>query len=144
MFRNKSTIKDVIEQGLESKMTIKDLSFREVITNSAGEKFVINMYNLFEKYYDILLDYTVVAVLDEEDYRKYRLQPKLLAKDLYANQDLYYLLLRLNHVYSIIQFDFKEVRIFKPEIKSLLNEIIVMESEEYIDNEMSVLKKINE
>lgn len=142
--RNKSTIRDIIENGLELKMTIKDLSFKEVLTNSAGEMFVINMYNLYEKYYELLLEHSIVAVLSDEEYRKYRFQPKRLAKDLYGNQELYYLLLRLNHVYSIINFDFTEVRVFTSEIINLLNEIMIMESEDFIDNEMSVLKKINE
>ena len=75
---------------------------------------------------------------------KYRFQPKLLAKDLYGNQEIYYLLLRVNHIYSVINFDFTELKVFKPEIVKLLNEIMVMESEDYIDNEMSILKKINE
>ena len=142
--RNKSTIRDIIADGLELKMTIRELSLKEVITNSSGEKFIINMYNLFEKYYELLLEHTSIAVLSDEEYMKYRFQPKRLAKDLYGNQDLYYLLLRLNHVYSIINFDFTEVRVFNTDIKTLLNEIIVMESEDYVDNEMSILKKINE
>ena len=141
---NKSTIQDVIQNGLELKMTIKDLTFKEVITNSSGEMFVVNMYNLYEKYYELLLEHTTIAVLSNEEYLRYRLQPKRLAHDLYGNQDLYYLLLRLNHVYSIINFDFTEVRVFTSEIINLLNEIMVMESEDFIDNEMSVLKKINE
>jgi hypothetical protein len=54
------------------------------------------------------------------------------------------MLLRLNYVYSIINFDFTEVRVFKTTITSLLNEIMVMESEDYTDNEVAILKKINE
>ncbi len=143
-FRNRSTMKEVIEEGLELKMTIKDLCFKEVITNSSGDMFVINMYNLYEKYYELLLEDVTTVVLTEQEYLKYKYQPRLLAKDLYGNPDIYYLLLRLNYVYSVINFDFREIRVFKPSIISLLNEIIVMESEDYIDNEMSVLKKINE
>ena len=143
-YRNRSTIQGIIEEGLELKMTIKDLCFKEVMTNSSGEMFIINMYNLYEKYYELLLEQSTVVVLSDEEYRKYRFQPKLLALDLYGNKDIYYLLLRANHIYSVINFDFKELRVFKPSIVSLLNEIMVMESEDYIDNEVSVLKKINE
>lgn len=143
-FRNRSTINNVIEEGLNLKLTIKDLCFKEVITNSSGEMFIINMYNLYEKYYELLLEYTTTVVLTEKEYNKYRFQPKLLAKDLYGNQEIYYLLLRVNHIYSVINFDFTELKVFKPEIVKLLNEIMVMESEDYIDNEMSILKKINE
>ena len=143
-YRNKSTIKSVIEEGLELKMTIKDLCFKEVMTNSSGEMFIVNMYNVYEKYYELLLEHTTTVVLTDEEYRKYRFQPKLLAKDLYGNKDIYYLLLRVNHIYSVINFDFKELKVFNISLIKLLNEILVMESDDYIDNEMSVLKKINE
>lgn len=143
-FRKRSTIQSVIEEGLELKLTIKDLAFKEIIENSAGEKFVVNMFNLYEKYYELLLDYATIVVLTDEEYRKYRYNPRLLSKDLYGTPELHYMLLRLNYVYSIINFDFREVRVFRTNINTLLNEIMVMESEDYIDNEMSILKKINE
>ena len=143
-YRNRSTIKSIIEEGLELKMTIKDLCFKEVMTNSSGEMFIVNMYNVYEKYYELLLEHTTTVVLTDEEYRKYRFQPKLLAKDLYGNKDIYYLLLRVNHIYSVINFDFKELKVFNISLIKLLNEILVMESDDYIDNEMSVLKKINE
>ena len=143
-FRKRSTIQSVIEEGLELKLTIKDLAFKEIIENSSGEKFVVNMFNLYEKYYELLLEYATIVVLTDEEYRKYRYNPRLLSKDLYGTPELHYMLLRLNYVYSIINFDFREVRVFRTNINTLLNEIMVMESEDYIDNEMSILKKINE
>ena len=143
-YRNKSTIQSIIDEGLDLKMTMNDLCFREVMTNSSGEMFVINMYNLYEKYYELLLEHTTTVTLSDEEYRKYRFQPKLLARDLYGNQDIYYLLLRVNHIYSVINFDFTEMKVFNSNIVQLLNEIIVLESEDYIDNEMTVIRKINE
>jgi hypothetical protein len=143
-YRNRSTIQSIIEDGKELKMTIKDLSLKEVITNSSGEMFVVNMYNLYEKYYELLLEHTTLVTLSDADYMKYRFKPKLLSKDLYGTVELHYMLLRLNHVYSVINFDFTEMRVFNANIKQLLNEIMVMESEDYIENELAVLKKINE
>jgi hypothetical protein len=144
MYRNKSTIRNIIDNGLEEKITSSSLSLKTVITNSSGEMFIVNMFNLYEKYYEILLDDVVTATLSEEEYNKYRFNPRLLSFDLYGTQELHYMLLRLNHVYSVINFDFTEVRVFKPTIISKINEIMVLESEEYIDNEVSILKKINE
>ena len=143
-YRNKSTIQSIIDEGLDLKMTMNDLCFREVMTNSSGEMFIINMYNLYEKYYELLLEHTTTVTLSDEEYRKYRFQPKRLARDLYGNQDIYYLLLRVNHIYSVINFDFTEMKVFNSNIVQLLNEIIVLESEDYIDNEMTIIRKINE
>lgn len=141
---NKSTIQAVISEGLESKLNIKELSLKNVITNSAGEMFVVNFSNLYEKYYELLLENTVVLVLNEEEYKKYRFKPKLLSYELYGTTELHYMLLRLNHMYSVINFDLSEIRVFTRNIISLLNEIMIIESEEFIDNEVSVIKKLNE
>ena len=141
---NRSTIQSVINEGLESKLNIKELSIKDVIVNSAGEKFVVNMFNLYEKYYEILLDYTTTVVLDEKEYMKYRFKPKLLSYELYGTKELHYMLLRLNYVYSVVNFDFKELRVFNTNILNLLNEIMILENENYIENDLDVIREINE
>ena len=143
-YTNRSTIQDIITAGIENKLTNRELSIKEVLTNSANEKFVVNLFNLFEKYYEILLDNTVIVTLSDSEYEKYRFNPKLLSYDLYGTYELHFMLLRLNHLYSVIEFDLQEVRVFKPNIITLLNEIMVLESEEYIDNQVDVIKKTNE
>lgn len=144
MNSNTSTIQSIIQNGKEEKMTNRELSYKSVITNSSNEKFVVNMSYLYEKYYDILLDHAVTVVLTEEEYLKYRFKPKLLSKDLYGTYDLHFMLLRLNHIYTIAQFDFQELKVFKNNIVQLLNEIMILESENYTDNELDVIREINE
>lgn len=141
---NRSTIQSVINEGLESKLNIKELSIKDVIVNSAGEKFVVNMFNLYEKYYEILLDYTTTVVLDEKEYMKYRFKPKLLSYELYGTKELHYMLLRLNYMYSVVNFDLREIRVFTRNVIPIINEIMVIEAEEFIDSEVSVIKKLNE
>jgi hypothetical protein len=114
------------------------------MTNSANEKYVVNITNLFEKYYEILLDNTVIVVLTDEEYLKYRFKPKVLSYDLYGTKELHYMLLRLNYVYSVINFDFKELRVFNTNILNLLNEIMILENENYIENDLDVIREINE
>lgn len=141
---NRSTIKAIINYGKESKFTNRELSYKKVITNSTGEKCVVNISNIYEKYYDILLDNVTIAVLSEEEYLRYRFKPKLLSEDLYGTKEFHYMLLRLNNITSVTQFDFKEIKVFDRKIIDLLNEIIVIESDNYIDNELEIIKEINE
>lgn len=143
-YRNRSTIQSIINEGKNLKIINRELSLKEIIVNSIGEKFVVNMYNLYEKYYDLLLEHTARVILSEEEQMRYRFNPRLLSKDLYGTIELHYMLLRLNHVYSIINFDFTEVTVFKPSVITLLNEIMVIESENFIENEVSVIKRLNE
>ena len=140
----KSTIQDIISAGKELKICNRELSLKSVMTNSANEKYVVNITNLFEKYYEILLDNTVIVVLTDEEYLKYRFKPKVLSYDLYGTKELHYMLLRLNYVYSVINFDFKELRVFNTNILNLLNEIMILENENYIENDLGVIREINE
>ena len=140
----KSTIQDIISTGKELKICNRELSLKSVMTNSANEKYVVNITNIFEKYYEILLDNTVIVVLTDEEYLKYRFKPKVLSYDLYGTKELHYMLLRLNYVYSVINFDFKELRVFNTNILNLLNEIMILENENYIENDLDVIREINE
>lgn len=140
----KSTIQDIISTGKELKICNRELSLKSVMTNSANEKYVVNIANIFEKYYEILLDNTVIVVLTDEEYLKYRFKPKVLSYDLYGTKELHYMLLRLNYVYSVINFDFKELRVFNTNILNLLNEIMILENENYIENDLDVIREINE
>lgn len=143
-YRNRSTIQSIIDEGKNLKIINRELSLKEIMVNSVGEKIVVNMYNLYEKYYELLLDHTARVVLSEQEQMRYRFNPRLLSKDLYGTVELHYMLLRLNHVYSVINFDFTEVTVFKPSVITLLNEIMVIESENFIENEVSIIKRLNE
>jgi hypothetical protein len=139
-----STIQDIISAGKELKMCNRELSLKSVLVNSADEKYIVNMSNLFEKYYELLLENTVIVVLTDEEYLKYRFKPKVLSYDLYGTKELHYLLLRLNYVYSVINFDFKELRVFNTNIIALLNEIMILENDTLIENEVDIIREINE
>lgn len=143
-YRNRSTIQSIIDEGKNLKIINRELSLKEIMVNSVGEKIVVNMYNLYEKYYELLLEHTARVVLSEQEQMRYRFNPRLLSKDLYGTIELHYMLLRLNHAYSVINFDFTEVTVFKPSVITLLNEIMVIESENFIENEVSIIKRLNE
>lgn len=139
-----STIKELINNGKHSTLNTDELSLKTVVTNSLNEKFVVNINCVFEKYYELLTDHVVTVTLTNEEYLRYRFKPRMLSKDLYGTYDLHYLLLKLNNITSVIYFDFTELKVFKPEIISLLNEIQILEEENRIDNQMNVIKEINE
>lgn len=139
-----STIKELINNGKHSTLNTDELSLKTIVTNSLNEKIVVNISCVFEKYYELLTDHAVTVTLTNEEYLRYRFKPRMLSKDLYGTYDLHYLLLKLNNITSVIYFDFTELKVFKPEIISLLNEIQILEEENRIDNQMNIIKEINE
>lgn len=143
MYYNNSTIKSLINYGKQLTITSVDLHTKTVIENTKGEKFIVNMNALFERYYDILLDTVETVTLTETEYLKYRFKPKLLSNDLYGTPELHFMLLRLNNMCSVTEFDTMTLKVFGTGLVSTLNEIMIKESDNYIDNEMSIIKEIN-
>lgn len=141
---NGSTIKSVIESGKELKLTGNDLHFKHVFKNTKNEKVIVIMNAIFEKYYNLMLDHAITVALTDEDYFKYRFKPRVMSTDLYGTPELHFLLLRLNHMVSVTQFDVKELRVFSPEIVKILNEITIHEYDNYVDNEVAIIKKLQE
>lgn len=139
-----STIQSIIDDGKELKITGNDLHFKHVVTNTKGEKYVVLMNALFEKYYSLMLDHSTLVELTDEEYHKYRYKPRVMSTDLYGTPELHFLLLRVNHLVSVTEFDLKVMRVFEQDIVGILNEIIIHENENYIDNEVSVVKKLYE
>ena len=62
-------------------------------------------YNLINDYLPLIKEKAVTVVLDDDEYNKYLYKPKLLAYDVYKNTELYYVILLLNNVCSIKEFD---------------------------------------
>ena len=139
-----STIRELINNGKQTTLNTDELSLKTVVTNSLDEKFVVNISCIFEKYYELMTDYAITVVLTDEEYLRYKYKPRVLSKDLYGTYDLHYLLLKLNNITSVIYFDFTELKVFRPEIVSVLNEIQIIEEENRIDNQLDVIKEINE
>ena len=48
--------------------------------------------------------------LDKNQYVKYRFKPKLLCHDVYGNPELYYIILLLNRVIDVKDFNFKKLK----------------------------------
>ena len=64
------------------------------------------------------------VTLSEQEYLRYRFRPKLLADFLYGNGELYYIILWLNDIWSVKDFNFREVRLIsKSQMSQALSSI---------------------
>lgn len=139
-----STIRDTIELGKELEITSNTLHYKKVITNSNNEKFIFSISSIFDKYYELMKERTMTIELTDDEYRKYIYKPKLLSLDLYGTTELDFLLLRLNNMTSCIYFNKQTFKVFDKDITTLLNEIMIHEHDNYIDNEVTIINKINQ
>ena len=81
--------------------------------------------------------------MSDTEYEKYVYKPKLLCVELYDNIDLAPLILRMNNMLSVLEFNRKDIKLFKTSVIQYLNEIINLEKERLDENESSNNKIIN-
>jgi hypothetical protein len=115
------TLSEYISAGNKSSIiTYTKLCFLE---NNYVVKNIIDDY-LYE------LTYNAVSIeLTTDEFNKYKYKPKLLSSDVYGCTDLYYLILKLNNLYSVKQFNINPVLMLKTgDITDLLSTIYNAES----------------
>ncbi len=120
-----SSIQDLIEFGDALPISNEKLHYKKVMTMPDGSKTVINFLGVLDRYYDILLEQSVVVKFSDDEFSKYKYKPKLLCYDVYNNMDLAPLILRINNMLSVTDFTKKEIRMFKTDITSFINEVLI-------------------
>ena len=95
-------------------------------------------YNLINDYLPLTKEKAVTVVLDDNEYNKYLYKPKLLAYDVYKNTELYYVILLLNNVCSVKEFDFRKLNMLKiDDMQTILSSIANSESKTIYENRVN-------
>lgn len=141
--KNTSTLKELIFAGKQEQYSADKLHLKTV-ANSSGQAVIINLYSIIDKYMDDLEHLIQEIELTDSELIKYRFQPKKLCVDLYDNIDLAPLILKINNMTSLLEFDRRKLRLFRTSIISYLNEIIVLETNSMDKNSREVDNKVDE
>ena len=72
-----------------------------------------DVFNVMSDYINELKAMSKEVTLTETEYYTYRFKPKLLAHYLYGNGELYFIILWLNDMWSIKDFDSKTIKLIK-------------------------------
>ena len=103
-----------------------------------GKKLVINFESIFTNYHYYLQKHIITIEFDDMEYLHYRFKPKSLSLDLYGTIEFAPMLMRINNVYSISEFDFKKLRVFDNGIKEFVNEVLNKEKENIQANDAEI------
>lgn len=123
-------MRSFISKGIENSYTLQNTSF--LIDD--GER-TFNLRNILrEKYRGIILGNSFELDLDDTLLDRFRFKPKLLSMKLYGTTDLWHLLLWLNNMHSVTQFNRKNIIIFDPDGLHLLNKIVELEKNRLLEN----------
>ena len=114
---NTYTLEEFITAGRTSTISFDSLSYKDKLSNGTE----ISVLNVIDDYMEELISISSIIRFSTDEYIKYKFKPKLLCHDIYGNSELYYIIIRLNGIADIKEFDFKTVRMLKVEY---MNEVL--------------------
>ena len=114
--KSTSTLEQFIEAGSAVTISYANLS----MLDETGD-IKIPIYNVVSEYLFELLGKSTTVVLNDQEFWKYKYKPKLLAVDIYGNAELYFVILMLNNMCSVKEFDIKRIKMLsKKDMSNLL------------------------
>lgn len=126
---NSYTMEQFISLGRNVSVTYDAFSYKELLENGTE----ISVLNVINDYMTELKEMSVTVCFTEDQYRKYKYKPRLLCYDIYGNTELYFIILLMNNIIDIKEFDFYKLRMLKKDdMESVLSAIYNAERK-YID-----------
>ena len=120
-----------IQQFISNKPTIgTDYQNMSLVEEQGNIQFlVVNL--ITDDYFDEFKKASVRVELTEDEILKYKYRPKLLSYDIYDNAELYYIILRLNDLYNVKDFNLGKKYLYlipKAKLKEYLSDIYTQEN----------------
>lgn len=136
-----ATIEQLVKSGKNLEMSHAKVHIKTSYVNPEGQKVIINYSSLLDKYYVFLQKIIVDITFTDEEYAKYKFQPKRFCMDHYGTTELWSSILRINNLTSASQFTNQTIRAFTNDIFDVLNEIMILEDETLKNNKLDVYGK---
>ena len=122
------TLEEFISSGSDINITYAKLS----MVDESGD-LKIPIYNIVSDYMYELLGKAKTIELTNDQFWKYKYKPKLLAADIYGNSETYFIILLLNNMCSVKEFDIKKVKMLtKADMTELLG-LIYSKEKDFLD-----------
>lgn len=103
-----------LDQFADSKSS-NDVSYysMSLLEKDPQNNIEYDVFNVVSDYMNELKAKAKEVTLSETEYYTYRFKPKLLAHYLYGNTELYFIILWLNDMWSVKDFDLKTIKLIK-------------------------------
>ena len=122
-----STVEEFINAGISDEMTYNNFSI--LFRSSQQDNIILSANNIIYDYMDEIKPYIVNVSLSEEEYIKYRYKPKLFAYDIYGSTELFFVVMAVNGIYDIKDFNRRNIKaLYKKQLFELLNQMYNAES----------------
>lgn len=135
-----TSIAKLAETGDKLSIEQSSLNFKAKLDEEEfSHPIVINYKSILDDYYE-----TIEAMLKEytfttREYEKYKFQPRLFCLDQYGNMELFTILLKFNHMNSVLDFNQKTIKVLPGNIERVISEIQILEKRNMAINESEIL-----
>lgn len=106
--------------------------------NFSDDNIIVNSTALTNKYWDYIINATYKITLTDEEFIEYRYQPKKYCYRVFGTTELWSLLLKVNNMISVAEFNTKSFLTFNDNIFTILNEILILEDDAIAENNASL------
>lgn len=117
---NTTTIEEFINSGKNISLDYEVFSFLETMSNNT----TVSVFNVVNDYIGELRRASVLVHLQDDEYRKYAYKPKLLCHDIYGNPELYFIILLMNDMADVKEFNKRNIYMLSKEYMSTLTSYI--------------------
>lgn len=142
--QNVYRLRDFSDYEYNKDITHSKLHHKSILAVEKNRHIIMNTISIPNKYIFFIQDATHVIELDDRDYDNYRFQPKKFCLDKWGDVELWSLLLKVNNMLSVTDFDSRRIRIFNPDIFEILNEMLILEQDAIDRNEDRISKRVEE
>lgn len=130
------TIEQFISSAPTTKISYESLSIIESM--SGGENELIT-YNVLNDYIEELEELAVWVELDDIEHMRYIYKPKLLSYDIYGSTELYFVIMYMNNICNVKEFNLKKIKMLKMEVMEDFLSSVYNSEKEMIMNNRSTL-----
>lgn len=103
-----------LDQFADSKSS-NDISYysMSLLERDPNTNIEYDVFNVVSDYMNELKEMSHSVTLTDTEYYTYRFKPKLLSKFLYGNTELYFIILWLNDMWSVKDFNLRTIKLIK-------------------------------
>lgn len=117
---NTTTIEEFISSGKNTSLDYETFSFLETASNGT----IVSILNVVNDYIEELKRASMLVHLQDDEYRKYAYKPKLLCYDIYGNPELYFIILLMNDMADVKEFNKRNIYMLTKDYMSILTSYI--------------------
>ena len=114
------TMEQFISLGKATSVSYDKYSYKDLLSNGT-EIAVLNVVNDYIREFK---DAALTVTLSIDEYRKYRYKPKLLCHDIYGSGEFYWVIMLLNGIIDVKEFNMDSLlMVSKDNMNSLMSSI---------------------